>query len=259
MDVFKTIVTSFFPNKCICCGEVIGEDEYFCDYCYGMLEQIDCSKNCKICGLPKKDCNCKYHVFHFNRCIAPFENEGTAKEAIYRCKFAKWKAGYKFFAERMSIAVKTYYNDVDFDGVAYVPMRKLKKLKRGFNQAEELAIGMGNILDIPVFQDVLFCAKGKQTQHNLKYKERFENVKGRYGYNYSITGKTVLLVDDIKTTGASLDECAKQLVLAGASKVYCVTGVMTNNRKEEKKNGFGYWYRFGFFKNRNIFKFKGSA
>lgn len=259
MNIFRIIVSSFFPNRCISCGEIIEDGEYLCDYCFNLLDNIESAKTCKVCGLPKKDCLCKYRVFHFNRCIAPFFNIGTAKDAVYRCKFSRWKEGLLFFAQRMSLCAKEQYGDVCFDGITYVPMSLNKKLKRSFNQSEVLAQGIADFLKLPILEDVLYCTKSKKAQHNMKLDERFKNVKGLYGYNYKVDGKTVLLVDDIKTTGASLDECAKQLILAGADNVYCLTAVLTKRRKEKENNGFRYWYRFRFFKNRNFFKFKSSA
>ena len=68
----------------------------------------------------------------------------------------------------------------------------------------------------------------------MDVKERFKNVKGMYKTNYKVTGKTILLVDDIKTTGASFDECAKQLLLAGADNVYCVSAVGSKTKKGSK-------------------------
>ena len=80
---------------------------------------------------------------------------------------------------------------------------------------------------IDVFEDLLKCKYNRKSQHNMPFDERFQNVKGMYSFNYRIEGKTILLVDDIKTTGASLDECAKQLLLAGAEHIYCITGLVT--------------------------------
>lgn len=131
----------------------------------------------------------------------------------------------------MAKAVKTVYNDINFDGITYVPMHPIKLLRRGFNQSEVLAQRLSKVLNIKVYDRLLSARYVPKAQHNLTVKERFKNVKGIYTYNYTVTGKTILLVDDIKTTGATLDECAKQLLLAGADNVFCICGLITKSKK----------------------------
>lgn len=238
MGIFKAIAAALFPNLCIACGEAIPEGEYLCEYCTEMAALVDYTKNCRRCGSLKKNCECSRRVFHFNGCIAPFYNDGVIRDAMYSFKFAHKDYIGKFFAQKMSIMVKSVYSDIKFDGIVYVPMRTSKRLKRGFNQSEVLARHISKILDLPIFYNTLISGKKTKVQHKLKEQERFKNIKGKFIANkkYNLTGKTILLVDDIKTTGATLDECAKQLMLLGADEVYCITGLMTaKNKKKEGK------------------------
>lgn len=235
MKAFKAVVSAFFPNKCAACGEIIDEDEYFCDYCYQMLEFTDFSNTCINCGLTKSDCACKHRVFHFNGCVSPFAKNGIAETAMYRFKFSKIMRNGEYFSKQMALTVKNQFYDIKFDGVTFVPMHFLKHISRGFNQSEKIAKEIANILELPLFENLLYCKKKNRVQHRLNFKERFENIRGKYGTKYKITGKTLLLVDDIKTTGATLDECAKQLLLAGADKVYCITGLITLPKKGKNK------------------------
>ncbi len=237
MKVFKVIINALFPNKCISCGEIIDRDDFFCEYCYEKLERVDFFKICTRCGLKKKECECKYRVFHFSGSIAPFINEDIAQNAMYRFKFAEIWSGSKFFAFEMAKAVKTVYNDINFDLITFVPMHFIKRLKRGFNQSEVLAKKLSEILGIKLCENLLSVKYSRKVQHDMSFKERFSNVKGKYSYNHNIAGKTVLLVDDIKTSGATLDACAKQLLLAGADNVYCVSGLISESKKGKKTNG----------------------
>lgn len=234
MNIFRTVLNTIFPNKCISCGTIIDNDEFLCEYCNEMLRYIDLSKICKRCGVLKRDCQCKMRVFHFGGCVAPFENKDIAKNAMYRYKFHNNMTSAEFFAFEMAKAVRTVYNDIDFDGIAYVPMNFLKRFKRGFNQSERLAKELSKTLDLTVFDNLLSSSYSSKTQHKMPLKERFSNVKGMYSFNYKVTGKTILLVDDIKTTGATLQECAKQLLLAGADNVYCITGLISLSKKGKK-------------------------
>ncbi len=244
-QIFRVVISALFPNTCIACGEVIPEGEQLCEYCAEMSKKVDFTKCCIICGMNKKECVCSKRVFHFSGATAPFYNDGFMKEAMYSFKFGKREYISKFFAEKMAITVKTAYSEIDFDIITFVPTTFFKKLKRGFNQSEALAKQISEILKIKLYGNLISCKFGAEIQHDLNFEKRFKNVKGRYIANkkYKLNGKTVLLVDDIKTSGATLDECAKQLLLLGADRVYCVTGLMTaKNKKKEKSNGNRYWY-----------------
>lgn len=238
MGIFSAIVSALFPNVCVGCGTIIPEGEHLCEYCAEMAEKVDFTKACPRCGMPKKECICSKRVFHFSGCAAPYYNDGVTQSAMYSLKFARKEYIAKFFAERMAITVKTCYNDIDFDMVTFVPMSFSRKLKRGFNQSQLLAKRLSKILKLPLYDGLLLIGKKSAIQHKLSFDERFKNVKGKFKANkkYNLNGKTVLLVDDIKTTGATLDECAKQLLLLGADEVYCITGLMTaKNLKKEGK------------------------
>ncbi len=237
MKVFDIVVNALFPNKCIACGTIINREEALCDYCYSKIERVDFFSACKRCGAPKKLCECKYRVFHFSGMTAPFYNGDVAKAAMYKYKFEKLTICANYFAYEMAKAIKNTYFDIEFDGIVYVPMSNRKRLKRGFNQSQELAKRLSKLLGVAVYNDVLLARHKPQQQHDMHLKERFKNVKGIYYYNKKVTGKTILLVDDIKTTGATLDECAKQLLLAGANDVYCVTGLLTKPKERKKTNG----------------------
>lgn len=104
-----------------------------------------------------------------------------------------------------------------------------KKLSRGFNQTEVMAKIISDILGVPLI-NALKCVKFVHSQHELGIKQRRENVKDMYVPTGSLRGKSLLLVDDIKTTGATLNECAVQLLSAGADCVYCVTALISEKK-----------------------------
>lgn len=229
-EIIGVIKAAFFPNTCASCGEVTEQGEPLCDFCREMLVRCDPIKRCIRCGKDKKSCECKYRIFRFDGCIAPFINKQPAKTALYSFKFRRRLSNADYFAEQMALCVKNEYRDISFDAVTFVPMHRLRFLKRGFNQSRVLAEKTADILCLPV-EDTLICLKSGKRQHDLFGKDRLQNVKGRYSAKLSAKGKTLLLVDDIRTTGATLDECAKQLFLAGADSVYCVTALISTRTK----------------------------
>ena len=220
------------PHTCPCCGTITGAEDELCDYCHEMIERCDPAVRCMRCGLDKKLCQCRKHVFHFDGCVAPFKNSGIVKKAMHRFKFRRKLSSAGFFAKNMAFCVKNEYRDINFDGVCFVPMHFKNRLMRGYNQSRVLAEGVAKLLRLPVY-DLLCCNRSGVSQHSLNEKQRFKNVKGLYSARCDLSGKVLLLVDDIKTTGATLDACAKQLLAAGADGVYCVTALMSGKEKRK--------------------------
>ena len=233
MKIFKIIINfviSFiFPNTCINCDDIIDEGEYFCEYCNQTLDRIDYDKQCVKCCLPKKNCDCKKKVFSFEGVIAPFYNRNGAQKAMYEYKFRGKRYISKFFAEQIALAIKYVWYGLKFDGVCYVPLSKNSYKKRGFNQSKEIAKIISQILNVPILDGQLGCINKRNSQHSMSGSEREKNVKGVYFSKKPISGK-ILLIDDIKTTGFTLEECSKQLLSAGADSVYCAVGLITYYR-----------------------------
>ncbi len=232
-QIFSEIVNAVYPNRCVGCEAIIPKDEVFCDYCFEMLPKARGDNRCKTCGCIKKECQCKYRAFHFTSVTAPFYNDGIARKAMYAFKFRHKPYYADAFAREMVINIKNDFYGVDFGGVVYVPLPLIRGLKRGYNQSRELAKRIADLSDIPLIENALGCNPHKKLQHKTDIKQRFQNVKGMYYPNIPLRGRRILLVDDIKTTGATLDECSKALLKAGAMEVYCVTGLIS--RKSKKK------------------------
>lgn len=226
----KRIISFIYPNTCLDCGDIIPEGEFFCDCCFEMLPRISYDKMCIKCGFEKKKCNCKNRTYSFDGITAPFYNRDGAQAAVYAYKFRKRQYISRILAEQMSMSVKYVYHNIGFDGICYVPLSGKSLRKRGFNQSKELAIIMSQILGIQLVENQLGCRNKRKAQHKVRLSEREKNVKGVYFSKKPISGK-ILLVDDIKTTGATLNECTKQLLSSGAQSVFCVTALITEKEK----------------------------
>jgi len=130
----------------------------------------------------------------------------------------------------MAEKVLELFPNVESDVVTAVPMSRRKRGVKGFDHAEILAKAVASELGVE-YRRMLAKVKKNKEQHTLSAKERFSNVKGVYvarENNY----KNVLLIDDIKTTGATIDECSRQLMLAGTENVYCSTAVITTCKED---------------------------
>ena len=124
----------------------------------------------------------------------------------------------------MAAAVRVDFADVAFDYVAAVPLGRRRRRKRGYNQAELLARRVAGELHIP-YADLLEKVRNNPAQRKQNARSRRVNVYGAYAVidDSALWDKTVLLIDDVKTTGATLNECAKMLRMHGAKAVYAAT------------------------------------
>ena len=234
-DIFSNLLSFIYPQKCICCKRIINDKAYICDECSNEI-LWNSKKICVWCGLEEKHCRCKFYTYRFRKIVAPFKNNGIIKTAFYDFKFRNRTYCARFFSENMAEYVKKYYSDIKFDVICPIPMNYFDMLGRGYNQSEILAKDIGKILGIKLDNKIIYAHKKRVNQHKTKgAKDRFTNIRSRYYYKQKISYKNVLLVDDIKTTGATLDECARQLMLAGAENVYCVTALVTEPKKRERK------------------------
>lgn len=225
-NFFNTLLTAIYPNKCICCSEIIKDDSFICQKCNALIERNNLEDICFSCGFENNDCMCKYNIYRFNSLICIFKNIGFARKAYYAYKFRKKQHYVKFFAHEMCNAVLKCYKNVRFDYICCVPTTR----RYGYDHSGYIAKQMSKILNIPYANGILSCVKKTKKQHRSTIKERIENTDGKFKFNYKLENACVLLVDDIKTTGATIDECAKMLLYAGADNVYCITtlGTVTN-------------------------------
>ena len=162
---------------------------------------------------------------------------GGAREAVLRMKYAVNYQSAEYLAEKMADCVRERYCDVQFDEIAFVPFSKKQKRIREENQSEMLATELGKLLGLPV-RSYLVKLYDTRQQHTLKESLRSGNVLGIFDVDdkeHSPEGKTILLCDDVKTTGATLNECAKMLRLAGAKDVKCVAATITKKQVDKSK------------------------
>lgn len=240
--LWKKIIKLFYPDRCICCDKIISEGD-FCKNCEGLVEPIKV-KLCFKCGLPTKLCGCDWNFYYFKGVITCFENVDDIQKSFYGFKFRGHYDRGKYYADSMLSRIKQGYTYIDFDYVCIVPTHKSSVKERGYDQTKVLAKIVARGMKVP-FKNLLTQPKITKKQHETEdYKARYENVKGKYKTINAkdISGKTILLIDDIKTTGATLSECARELMLAGAKVVYAATALVTYPKKEDKKtNNFAIY------------------
>lgn len=218
--------------NCMCCGREIFTDLGFCDQCLQTVV-FNSGKTCKRCGVgidgAEEFCgNCAFDKVYFDKSYAVFSYEGAVQQAILQMKFngrgryAKVLARYLAF-----LAVK---QGLEYDAVCFPPMSARSRRERRYNQSQLLAKYFCGITDCnDKYLDALIKVKETERQERLNKADRKQNLIGAYKVTADVKGKRVLVIDDVKTTGATLNECAKALKRKGA---ISVEGLMVSARKE---------------------------
>ena len=212
--------------RCLVCGREVFDGLGFCAECKSAVVYNN-GKTCKRCGVgidgAEDYCgNCAFDKVFFDCGYSVFSYEGAVRDAILRFKFGGCGNFARVFAKYLAYAAQKY--GVDFDVVTFAPMTKKAKRKRGYNQAQLLAQHFCAILDCDdKLREAIVKVKETKPQETLDKAERKTNLDGAYKCVEDVRGKRVLVIDDIKTTGATLNECGKVLKRAGATSVIVLT------------------------------------
>jgi len=202
----ERLLCLLFPARCLLCGKIISAEESFCKSCIKDVPESPCERRFSLPGSGAGGF----------RTVSPMLYQGGFRKTLYRYKFRGQKALAKPLGRLMAQTVQK--TGADFDVVVWVPMTKKKKRERGYDQSELLARAVAGVLEIPCLP-LLEKVRETGTQHELSRKGRIKNVKNAYRAGPEAEGKSLLLVDDIITTGSTLAECAGELYKAGAKSV----------------------------------------
>lgn len=215
-----------FPKRCINC-RIIGS--YLCDSCFSLLS-FEVENSCFVCnrksldGLTHPLCRGKLKI---DGCFASLSYKGVVKKLIYVFKYKP------YLADLCDLLSELFYEGIIQNEVFYsidkkeslivpIPLNKKRERQRGYNQAFLLARKIASRLNLP-FADILKRKRGTKPLSEMTKEERQEEIKNVFSISSSsldIRGKTIFLVDDIATSGATLSEAAKVLKLNGVKKVY---------------------------------------
>lgn len=213
-----------FPPRCPLCDRVLAPDEKsICRGCEEIITKVR-GKYCMICGRQLKgnagnvcdDCRNFPHIFAEGRSL--YEYEGPVKECVYRFKYK----GRKSYADAFAADAEELWGEwikASADVIVPVPMNREKLKKRGYDQADVLARAIALEMGIP-YMHLLERVKKTVPMKTLSRGQRQNNLKNAFQVrDFDVKLKRILLVDDIYTTGSTLDECARALLQKGAAEV----------------------------------------
>lgn len=216
-----------YPQVCPFCGQI--SPEGICDRCRKKIVYIR-SPRCMRCGKPVsddsqefcEDCSDRESYITCGRNL--WLHREPVAGALYRFKYHNRRNYGKVFAGELAVCYAEQLRRWKIEEIIPVPLHRSRRRKRGFNQAEILARGLADAAGIPVRTDVLFRVKKTSPQKRLGKRERQANLQGAFAVSREWNPrKNVVLIDDIYTTGATLNRAAKILKKAGAQNVYFLT------------------------------------
>lgn len=233
--MIKFVLDLLYPAKpkCNICGrEGTGA---VCGICMASLDYLQ-GITCLHCGKQLNEhyndsiCpDCKAGIFHYDRAYSCFEYSGMGRELVHKFKYEGKTQLAKVIAGLMEERLKNERPAIDV--IVPVPIHEKKLKARGFNQSYLIAEHLGERLRKPVI-DCLERSKETKEQYNLDRIQRHLNINGAFSVKlaYNIGKyKNVLLVDDIYTTGSTVNECSKVLKNSGARDVYVITAATGSN------------------------------
>lgn len=214
---------SFFPRQCVGCGKV---GSFLCSDCCGKLPKL-LPPLCPKCGRPQSSgvvCpNCRQRQAEIDGIRSPFHFDGAVRKSIHQLKYRNLKAISCSLAELLAGYFRS--NPLPGEVLVPVPLHPRRLRERGYNQSSLLARELGKFTNLPVIEGCLIRVKEARPQVRASnVEERRKNVSDAFVCSDGeVSGKQVILIDDVCTSGATLESCAAALKAKGAISVWGLT------------------------------------
>lgn len=235
--IHSEILSILFPRRCPVCEEIVSpRGALICPDCERKLHFLT-EPTCQICGREiladdEELCeSCKRHRFLFKRSIALVGYDDVAARSISRIKYTGAREFLDYYGREAVRRRGDELRRMQIDAIVPVPVHPSRKRKRGYNQATVLAEVMGAELGLPVYEAALYRRKKTAASKELNAAERLKNLMSAF-YAGPIPQdlRRVMLVDDIFTTGATMESCTRTLLAAGVEEVYCFALAIRSER-----------------------------
>lgn len=218
----------FYPPRCPICDHVLEPGVLICKKC---CEEVETVKEpvCKRCGKPLEnerreycaDCQRKSHAYRQGKAIFIYK-EGI-RQSMYRFKYSNRREYAAFYAKEAAGLYGDWIKNNHIEVIVPIPMYQGKKRWRGYNQAEVFARALGAELKLPVNDRIVRRVRDTRPQKELNDRERRCNLKNAFQFTSDIVKyKKILLVDDIYTTGSTMDAVAERLLSGGVKTIYYI-------------------------------------
>lgn len=226
--IINGILNSLYPRRCPLCHEILkNQDSVICERCAGSLKSIQ-EPRCFKCGKPVAegaeycpDCQKTRHAFDQGRGIFVYDEK--MRRSMVRYKYYGCREYGDFYSRAMCRYAGKELRLWNPDVIVPVPIHKSKERMRGFNQSAYLAVRISGYTGIPADLTLVKKVENTKSQKKLSAWERHENLKKAFLVQRPVRGMRILVVDDVYTTGSTMDAMARCLKEKGAEKVYFLT------------------------------------
>jgi ComF family protein len=225
-EILKIPLYLAAPPLCVLCDKPIAPDDLICRDCKDELENYRIrSPRCYVCGEPLKfsSClRCKGEKFHFEKIRGAFTYEGPVVKLIELYKYYGIHKLSTYLGEKM---VEPFLELGDVDFIVPIPLHPSRERERGFSQTHLLGRVISEKTGVPIL-DALIRKRNTKSQTKLGREERKKNLKDAFEVVGEIEGKSIVIVDDVLTTGITINEASKILKREGALRVKGVVGAI---------------------------------
>ena len=215
----------FIPRQCPACNKkLLNNETAICSECFASIKFVEIER--LKSEFERKFLSSK--IISGFTSLYVFEKDKTVQSFIHSIKYNKRFLNALFLGKFIGEKLKSEIKNWNVDYLVPVPLHQLRKAERGFNQSKYITKGISKETDIKVRNNILRRVKYTETQTNLSLTEREKNITNAFKVRYerSIQNKSFLLVDDVITTGATIRECGKVLLDAGANKIYACSAAI---------------------------------
>lgn len=215
------------PRICSHCNSKLSlEEECLCSRCF---DELEFARQKYI----QEEFDKKFSQFNYVNdfySLFLFQKESPIQSVLHSYKYQNRFLIGNFIGRILSAYAEEKIESWEIDFIIPIPLHKVKKFERGFNQAQKIAATISNELNIPISKKTLNRNKFTKTQTKLKKHERIENLQSAFNVKNSklIADKNILLIDDVITTGSTINECAKVLKEKRANKIFALSVAIAN-------------------------------
>jgi len=237
IDSVLAIKNIFFPCLCAYCEQKIPKG-YLCPKCEEKITFLY-PPRCKYCfekitpGKATTCMKCSNKTIYYSNLVSITAYQEPMPTLIHSFKYRN----HDYLDRLFSPLIIKYLTRIGFDNTSYdmiipVPLHKHKLKTRGYNQSLLLSKLLSNYFKIPLINDIIFVTEYKPSQTKFTKQKRQENVEGIFQIRKAIDNKKIILVDDIFTTGSTINSCSQALHKNGAKEILALTLSKTNTNNE---------------------------